>query len=125
MITKIISGGQTGADQAGLDTAVYLRLDTGGTIPKGRRTDSGPMSLYDFRRYKLIEHSSPLYLPRTECNVINSDGTVLFGDMQSPGSKATIRLLKDHAKPYIINPRPEDLSRWVKDKRISNSKCSR
>lgn len=35
-ITKIISGGQTGADRAGLDAAIALGIPHGGWCPKGR-----------------------------------------------------------------------------------------
>jgi hypothetical protein len=41
MIKKIISGGQTGADQAGLDVAVELNIPHGGWIPKGRNPSTG------------------------------------------------------------------------------------
>ena len=36
MLEKIISGGQTGADQAALDAAIKLGIPHGGWIPKGR-----------------------------------------------------------------------------------------
>jgi hypothetical protein len=39
MIQKIISGGQTGADQAALDVAVELGIPYRGWLPKGRKTD--------------------------------------------------------------------------------------
>jgi hypothetical protein len=42
MLRKIISGGQTGADIAGLDAAVLLHIPTGGTVMKGFKTESGP-----------------------------------------------------------------------------------
>lgn len=48
---KIISGGQTGADRAGLDVAIALELDYGGVLPKGRLTEEGPLDL----RYNRIE----------------------------------------------------------------------
>ena len=41
-LTTIISGGQTGADQAGLLAAQALGLQTGGWAPHGWRTDAGP-----------------------------------------------------------------------------------
>jgi len=41
MISKIISGGQTGADQAALDAAIKLGIPHGGWIPKGRLTEDG------------------------------------------------------------------------------------
>jgi hypothetical protein len=44
MIKKIVSGGQTGADQAALDAAIELGVPHGGWIPKGRKTETGPLS---------------------------------------------------------------------------------
>jgi len=41
MVKKIISGGQTGADQAALDVAIQLGISHGGWIPKGRLTENG------------------------------------------------------------------------------------
>ena len=41
MIKKIISGGQTGADQAALDAAIKYNFPHGGWIPKGRKTEDG------------------------------------------------------------------------------------
>jgi hypothetical protein len=43
MIKKIISGGQTGADQAALDVAIELGIPYGGWVPKGRLTGRGPL----------------------------------------------------------------------------------
>lgn len=100
MVTRIISGAQTGADRAGLDAALALGLETGGWIPFGRRTDEGPLPYADFLRYKLKEHASALYPPRTEQNVLGSDGTVLFGNMTSPGCRLTIKLCRLHHKPF-------------------------
>ena len=41
-IKKIISGFQTGADIGGILAAKRLGLETGGTMPKGFRTEDGP-----------------------------------------------------------------------------------
>jgi len=43
MITRIISGGQTGADRAALDVAIKLSIPHGGWIPKGRKTEDGTL----------------------------------------------------------------------------------
>ena len=72
MIQKIISGGQTGADQAALDAAIKLGISHGGWIPKGRITEDGPL----LDKYKLQEMPTDSYPARTEQNVIDSDGTV-------------------------------------------------
>ena len=57
MIKKIISGGQTGADQAGLDVAIELGIPHGGWIPKGRKTENGTLPV----KYKLTEMNSASY----------------------------------------------------------------
>lgn len=43
MFTKIISGGQTGADRAALDVAIELDIPHGGWIPTGRKTEDGTL----------------------------------------------------------------------------------
>lgn len=101
MVTTVISGAQTGADRAGLDVAIALGIMTGGWIPKGRRTEEGTLSWEDFRKYRLTEHSSWAYPPRTKSNVIMADATVLFGNMGSSGSKETIGYCIRHYKPYF------------------------
>ncbi len=42
MIRKIISGGQTGTDIAGIDAAIACNIPYGGWLPKGRKTENGP-----------------------------------------------------------------------------------
>ena len=70
---KIISGGQTGADRAALDAAIELGLPHGGWLPRGRKTESGPLPL----KYNLRELDSDRYRDRTEQNIIDSDGTLI------------------------------------------------
>ena len=43
MITKIISGGQTGADRSALDFAIDNNIPHDGWIPKGRMTEGGQL----------------------------------------------------------------------------------
>ena len=74
MITKIISGGQTGADRGGLDAAIYCDWPHGGWCPKGRKAEDGMIPT----KYHLTEMSSAKYLTRTQANVIDSDATVIF-----------------------------------------------
>ena len=74
MLKKIISGGQTGADIAGIDAAIASGLSYGGWLPKGRRTEDGPLP----ETYALQEMKTRGYPKRTEQNVIDSDGTVIF-----------------------------------------------
>ena len=73
-ITKIISGGQTGADRAGLDVALAHDFPHGGWCPKGRKAEDGPIDA----QYELTETPSANYLQRTEWNVRDTDGTIVF-----------------------------------------------
>jgi len=112
MITKIISGGQTGADQEGLEAGKILKLETGGVAPKGFRTETGSNpSLREV--YGLTDHQDFNYRPRTIENVKNSNGTVWFGNENSPGGKLTINSCKKFGKPCIINPTKEAFIRWI------------
>ena len=61
---KVISGGQTGADQAGLIAAEKAGITTGGWMPKGFRTLDGPNPGLA-ARFGLREHPSEEYPPRT------------------------------------------------------------
>ena len=120
-VTKIISGGQDGVDRAGLRVGKELGIETGGTAPPKFVTSShrqGDLSLRD--KYNLTEGEADpkVYPKRTEANVVNSDGTVLFGDMSSPGSRQTIQFLKKHNKPFIVNPTEKTLRTWLKDSNI-------
>jgi len=98
MLAKIVTGGQTGADQAGLDVAMKLNIPYGGWIPKGRLTEDGPLPEY----YQLQEMSTDCYKKRTEQNVIDSDGTVIFSHGKlSGGSALTVKFAQKHAKPWL------------------------
>lgn len=94
----IISGGQTGADQAALDAAIALSIPHGGWLPKGRKTELGPLSPL----YRLKEHHSPRYRDRTECNVLSADATLIcsFGPL-SGGSALTEALAIRHDRPCL------------------------
>ena len=75
MIERVISGGQTGADQAGLAVAKRLGVPTGGYLPKGWLTEAGPRPDLG-ATYGLEEAETAAYPERTERNVLASDGTV-------------------------------------------------
>lgn len=100
MITKLISGIQVGADQAGIAAGLLLGIDTGGTAPKGYRTKFG--NAHHFKQFGIIEDDSWAYSPRTEQNVQNSDGTIRFADdFTTAGELCTLKFIKRHKKPYI------------------------
>lgn len=96
---KIVSGGQTGADRAGLDWAIKNGINYGGWCPKGRKAEDGTIDL----RYVLKESPRADYLQRTEWNVRDSDGTAIFtlAEALTGGSKRTADFAEKHQKPWI------------------------
>jgi hypothetical protein len=99
VLKKIISGGQTGADSAGLDFAIWHEIPHGGWCPKGRLCENGTID----SRYQLKENPTKSYPQRTEKNVLDSDGTVIFtiSPKLTRGSKKTAELATKHHKPWI------------------------
>lgn len=111
---RIVSGGQTGADQAGLDWAIAHGIPHGGWCPKGRKTEVGVAD----ERYLLRETPSSNYLERTEWNVRDSDATVIFTMTEelSGGSKRTAEFAEKLGKPWFhFKPRadPKYLARFL------------
>ena len=93
MNIRIISGGQTGVDQAALRAAKALGIKTGGWAPKGWVTEVGPAPwLAD--EFGLKECPDPGYPARTAMNARNSDVTVWLGPTGSRGFLATRRYVK-------------------------------
>lgn len=123
MIKKIISGGQTGADQAALDAAIQFHISYGGWIPKGRITEAGRLP----NKYKLTEMHTDSYAERSEQNVIDSGGTFIIshGDL-SEESKYSHKKVKEYNKPYLhidlekINAfqAAHVVKKWVSDNNI-------
>ncbi|WFB36804.1 putative molybdenum carrier protein [Kiritimatiellota bacterium B12222] len=100
MITKIVSGGQTGADRGGLDAAIYCRIPYDGWMPKGRLAEDGVVP----EKYRLKEMRSKDYLKRTEQNVIDSDCTLVFTyGNPSRGTKRTIEFAGKHERSCHIS----------------------
>ena len=98
MLKKIISGGQTGADQAALDVAFRLGIPYGGWIPKGRLTEEGRLD----SKYKLKEMETTNYNKRTEQNVIDSDGTLIISHGKlTGGSDYTREMALLHHRPWL------------------------
>lgn len=106
---KVISGGQTGADQAGWRAAKMAGLETGGWMPKVFKTEAGPRPEFA-ELYGAQEHSSPAYPPRTRANVQWADATLVFDTSGgaanlkglSPGSKLTVELARELDRPSLI-----------------------
>jgi hypothetical protein len=123
MIRKIISGGQTGADQAALDAAIKLGIPHGGWIPKGRLTEKGPLPI----KYNLKEMPGTGYASRTEQNVIDSNGTLIISHGKlAEGSDYTRKMAVMHQRPWLhvnLNKTPAFkaatlISAWITENTI-------
>lgn len=123
MLQKIISGGQTGADQAGLRAGKACGLETGGWLPKGCITLEGPKPDL-IAEFGMKEHTASGYPARTEANVRDSDGTIRFAEkFSSAGEKCTLRAIKWFNRPYfdidVKNPKDKSLLLgWLKENDI-------
>jgi len=99
MLRRVISGGQTGADRAGLLAARQCNIATGGWAPRGWRTERGPEP--GLENFGLVEHPRRDWGPRTRQNVADADGTVIFAKYPvSGGSRLTANLCLELRKPW-------------------------
>lgn len=115
--TKIISGGQTGADQGALVAGLQLGIPTGGWMPRGFKTEDG-FNPALAALYGVKEHPSPEYPPRTKQNVKDSNGTVWIGEKDGLGFLCTRNATEKYGRPFAVNPTAEELREWVTAQRI-------
>lgn len=98
-LSRIVSGGQSGADRAALDWAIAHEVPHGGWCPRGRRAEDGWID----EHYHLRETPLTTYAQRTEWNVRDADGTVLItlGARLVGGTKRTLQLARRQKKPCL------------------------
>lgn len=120
MITRIVSGGQTGVDRAALDAAMFLAIDHGGWCPKGRRAEDGKIP----EKYLLQETPELAYAQRTGWNVRDSDGTIIIKrGLIRGGTAYTMRCCEQSGKPCLIVSLDEQadhskVKRWLSEQHI-------
>ncbi len=89
-LSRIVSGGQTGADRAALDVALEKGLEVGGFVPRGRVAEDGAIP----ERYPgLVETDSEDPTVRTARNVDSSDATLIVS--HGPLSGGSLQTLED------------------------------
>ena len=121
MVEKIISGGQTGADRAGLDVGLALNIPVGGWCPQGRRAEDGIIHA----RYPLTETPEADYDTRTRRNVEDSDGTLILNlGMLDGGTALTVKLARQMGKPCLIvaleeGIEPTAFREWLDENQIA------
>lgn len=112
---KIVSGGQTGVDRAGLDASIEARLPIGGYVPKGRLAENGQVP----DKYPMTEMRTKDYKARTKQNVLESDGTLIINMWAlKTGTALTAKIAQEYDKPLMIvqldhHNEPEIVSKWI------------
>lgn len=101
MIQKIVVGGQAGAEIAAAEAAISCGVPYGGWLPKGRKTENGPVP-EKYTEFKTVDGG---YAVRTEQNIINSDGTLIFTYAKlCPSNDSTLpkKIATQHNRPFLI-----------------------
>lgn len=128
MIKKIVSGGQTGVDQAALFIASELGFEIGGWCPKGGLDENGDSIL---TKYNCLEEaSSAVPDERTKLNIRDSDGILIIvpkwplPERIKDGTMLTIEDARRQYKPYFIFDLSSNLDmykvlEWVTDHNVT------
>ena len=122
MVSRIVSGGQTGVDRGALNAAMAAGLSAGGWCPQGRRAEDGRVP--DI--YPVNELESRRYRDRTERNVRDSDATLILSQNSalSGGTALTRTLAAKHGKPFLVFPiatgiDPQPVVDWVRKEGVT------
>ena len=115
---RIISGGQTGVDRAGLVAAMTYCIPIGGWLPKGRLAEDGvvPEDFYD------MQECEGGYRERTRANVRSAHATLILSDRFpiTGGTAYTAELAKEMGRPYkIVNLDAADAAGQIRDWMLS------
>ena len=130
-LEMVISGGQTGADRAGLFAAEALGISTGGWMPRGFLASDGRHPNFAIR-FGLREHPSPLYPPRTRENirmacatlcleaVVASRGVSLTRELAAKANKPLLRVLfkADSLGDLAPEVAPAAVIEWINGQQI-------
>jgi hypothetical protein len=125
-LNKVISGGQTGVDQAALRAARERGLALGGWCPPGRVCEAGIIPAH-FPLQETPEDRSPgapdtPHSQRTEWNARDSDATLIIrpraGAKADPGTDWTQRCARRYKKPLLVcdpaDPNsPDKIRQWL------------
>jgi hypothetical protein len=99
-LRKVISGGQVGADIAGVAIAKEMGFKTGGHMPTGFLTQRGKKPGYAWM-YQMRD-DCPDYRTRTHRNVQAADATIrLCVDFNTPGEYCTLAAIRHYKKPHL------------------------
>lgn len=118
LISKLISGGQTGADRAALEAGESLGIETGGWAPRGFMTTRGAapelatrfglQEMTEYRGLALKGSDTQALILRSQRNVDDADGTLVFRLKSSPGSDKTIGYCHSQRWCYVSQQKQQD-----------------
>ena len=120
-VEKVVSGGQTGADQAAWRAARARGIATGGFMPRGFFTEDGPRPDLG-REFDAAEHESTDPAGRTVANVHAADATLIFAvEPCGPGTTLTIATCRAAGAEHRVvrlgpdgfDATPEEVAAWL------------
>jgi Circularly permutated YpsA SLOG family len=122
MLDKVLSGGESGAEQAGWRVAVAFGIATGGWMPEGFPTVDGPRPEFA-HQYGAVELPTDSVLAGYEQNIQASDGTLWFGETTTALAQTTVASCRRIGKPcMLIYPTasfaPTHVATWIKENKI-------
>ena len=113
-LRKVISGGQTGVDQAALPAARDCGLEIGGWCPPGRVCDAGVIPaefpLNETEQDRSLDAADVPRSERTEWNVRDSDGTLVLAvggnrsgcpTISDAGTEWAMQCAKRYGRPLL------------------------
>lgn len=116
LIARLVSGGQTGADRAALDTAIAHGLPYGGWCPPGGWAEDLPDPPGALARYPALrptEATDPG--ERTRRNARDSDATLVVrrAGVHSPGTDLTSRVAARLGRPVLETTDADEAAAWL------------
>jgi Circularly permutated YpsA SLOG family len=122
MLRKILTGGESGTEQAAWRAAKAFRIAVGGWMPEGFATDDGPRPEFA-ELYGSIELPTDNSTAPTEQNIHDSDATLWFGDTTTKEAQTTVETCLLLGKTcMLIYPTaafaPAHVAAWLRDERI-------
>ncbi|HXT50860.1 MAG TPA: putative molybdenum carrier protein [Thermoanaerobaculia bacterium] len=131
-LAKVISGGQTGVDQAALRAAEACGLSIGGWCPPGRESEAGPIpARFPLRETPAERSADAPEVPRslrTEWNVRDADAVLVLmaprDAAEDPGSAWAVECARRFGKPLLVcDPADPDATTrivtWLRDSPVA------
>ncbi|MGO9466851.1 MAG: YpsA SLOG family protein [Isosphaeraceae bacterium] len=122
MLEKIISGGESGADQAGWRAAKAFGVASGGWMRTGFLADDGRHTEFakQFAAVELPTDSDPT---PTQKNVKDSDATLWFGETTTAAAHATAAACLTFERPFMpVYPgasfEPSHVATWIVENQV-------